>query len=490
MNIKDIYSCIRNIRVGLATNSSSTHSIIHNPDLQTEDDKVDGYNFGWSFFTAASREAKEAYLDLCLFDAVSYSDQQILKYLIDEYAKDSKLEQLSAGYVDHESRIHFPKCSLRYDADINLEFFKEFRDYITNGSFFILGGNDNTEDSHHLSDDDDGHYSGMHENFYNKVAYKNGNYWTLFSKKSKLRIKFSDGDLVPHIPELIDLKITDYCDMGCSFCYQNSTKQGKHSYLKNIKGLVTLLPANVEYAVGGGEPTSHPEFPEILKVLACGDYSNTVNRLVNFTTKSTKWFKNSTVVDAVNKYVSGVAYSITNASELDLFYELHCKHIKTVAMYIHIIPDMLSMDEICAILDWADTKSHWQSENRVAVTMLGYKNIGRATTNLPTHSDLSRIFDSRRKAQIGVDTKFMNDYFGLIPQKIIDSKLYTIHEGEFSMYIDASEEVPVAYKSSYDLDNPIPLFLERTKTQKRSDILDIFGTIRKSGGFTTYEDIA
>ena len=47
---------IHNVRLGHATNSSSSHSIIFDPVSKATDDYDD---FGWSFFTLASKEAKE-----------------------------------------------------------------------------------------------------------------------------------------------------------------------------------------------------------------------------------------------------------------------------------------------------------------------------------------------------------------------------------------------------------------------------------------------
>lgn len=58
----------------------------------------------------------------------------------------------------------------------------------------------------------------------------------------------------------VDLKITDYCDYGCNFCYQNSKISGKHADFDYIKRVLDFLNENdvLEVVVGGGEPTKYP----------------------------------------------------------------------------------------------------------------------------------------------------------------------------------------------------------------------------------------
>ena len=35
-------------------------------------------------------------------------------------------------------------------------------------------------------------------------------------------------------PELLDVAITNYCERGCSFCYRQSNRNGKHTSLANV----------------------------------------------------------------------------------------------------------------------------------------------------------------------------------------------------------------------------------------------------------------
>lgn len=72
-------------------------------------------------------------------------------------------------------------------------------------------------------------------------------------------------------PEFYDIKVTGNCLGNCPYCYMDS-KQEQHyeniiSKVRNFfKGMTSnQLPFQV--ALGGGEPTSHPDFIELLKVL-------------------------------------------------------------------------------------------------------------------------------------------------------------------------------------------------------------------------------
>jgi intein/homing endonuclease len=107
-----------------------------------------------------------------------------------------------------------------------MEFFKEYMNYIIDNDFIILGGNDNSDNEHclaeyHVSNGSKETYVGVFKE--DDVAFKNGNYWVVLSEERKLRIKFNDGDLEPVYPELIDIKITDYCDKGCNYCFTEGT---------------------------------------------------------------------------------------------------------------------------------------------------------------------------------------------------------------------------------------------------------------------------
>lgn len=97
-------------------------------------------------------------------------------------------------------------------------------------------------------------------------AYKNGNIHTaIFDDGTKIRETKGD-EFVPAFAENMDIKITDCCDMGCSFCHEDSSINGKHGDILNQKFIDTLHPYQ-EVAIGGGDATSHPDLIPFLRKL-------------------------------------------------------------------------------------------------------------------------------------------------------------------------------------------------------------------------------
>lgn len=81
-------------------------------------------------------------------------------------------------------------------------------------------------------------------------TYKNGNYITsIFNDGTKIRTT-NDDEFIAAFPENIDCKITNYCDKGCPMCHENSTVNGKHGDILNVKFIKSLHPYT-EMAIGG-----------------------------------------------------------------------------------------------------------------------------------------------------------------------------------------------------------------------------------------------
>lgn len=98
------------------------------------------------------------------------------------------------------------------------------------------------------------------------AKYQNGNtFVTLMSDGSKIR-EYEDTPFIV-FPESIDVKITNYCDMGCSYCHESSTIKGLHGDLNKLLEVIEPLPRGVELAIGGGNPLSHPNLVEFLQIL-------------------------------------------------------------------------------------------------------------------------------------------------------------------------------------------------------------------------------
>ena len=99
----------------------------------------------------------------------------------------------------------------------------------------------------------------------NFVSYKNGNYTVHIDLDTGTKIRVNDLDnLTPSFPESMDIKITDYCDMECKMCHENSGRGGRHGDIMSAKFIDSLHPYT-ELAIGGGNPLSHPDLEEFLR---------------------------------------------------------------------------------------------------------------------------------------------------------------------------------------------------------------------------------
>jgi len=111
-------------------------------------------------------------------------------------------------------------------------------------------------------------------------AYKNGNCnVTLWSGGTKTRETLDADHPWAEHPESIDIKVTNFCDLACPYCHENSTLEGKHGDLNRLLTVLEPLPSGVELAIGGGNPLSHPDLiPFLRKVKTKGLVANlTVN---------------------------------------------------------------------------------------------------------------------------------------------------------------------------------------------------------------------
>ncbi len=139
----------------------------------------------------------------------------------------------------------------------------------------------------------------------NSPFHENGKFkWDLFDKewKKKFHNSFRSKAWSPS-PETIDVKITGWCDFGCPYCYMDSKKSDKNQMsAEHLEKIIKAFdPVPYQIAFGGGEPCSHPDFAEILKV------TRKLGVVPNFTTAGHIW--KDDVINAANEYCGGIALS-------------------------------------------------------------------------------------------------------------------------------------------------------------------------------------
>lgn len=97
-------------------------------------------------------------------------------------------------------------------------------------------------------------------------TYINGNYLVIFNERNGTKIRTTaELELIPEFAESCDLKITNYCDLGCKFCYEGAGKEYKHPDLLRFPFIHTLRPYT-ELAINGND-LSHPQLVDFLRFL-------------------------------------------------------------------------------------------------------------------------------------------------------------------------------------------------------------------------------
>lgn len=402
-------SMLQNIRAGLATNSSSSHSVVigsqnllgpfesfysHNDFESIEDFFSAGYSikdyYGWQWFKLSQKEEKIGYLI-----SLQRSDQEKILELSHLTFEDIKPYLAD---IDHQSQTRIP--SRRLDHVVKL---------LCRDDVFIIGGNDN--------DDNDRAINSVSIDMLDlRYDSNNDHMVVMVGNKLKYRIGENEASKKSSFPELMDLKITELCPFGCKFCYQSSTLQGSHADYDKVINIINQAAelGVMEIAFGGGEPSLHPQFNKIMNhTRSLGIKANVTTKNLNINTDS----------------VTGIAFSVSSYPE----YCKYSDHIKAnqdkywnvAQVGYHIVAGSMPKREIFEILD--DRPDH--------VTLLGFKNVGfGAKFKSHDFSGLVGEVSKRYKGiNIGIDTSLANQN----DCSMLDPKTFYTTEGQFSMYVDA-----------------------------------------------------
>lgn len=220
-----------NVRAGFATNSSSSHSIVMlAPGTTERDDEYSRFEYGWENFTLSDSDSKTAYLAVQLRMALEKSHipshtavQLVNSWLGTQY----DAGELEAGYVDHQSVWNIFDGALAQ----NPEFVREFHEWLVKQDVVILGGNDNSEGQPPPEGSYENDLTQLVSTWGNNLRVrKDGAYWVLFDPdRTGNKLRFSFDDQAPQYaksatPELVDLKLSNWCGYGCEFCLVPGTQ--------------------------------------------------------------------------------------------------------------------------------------------------------------------------------------------------------------------------------------------------------------------------
>jgi organic radical activating enzyme len=429
---------IHNVRLGHANNSSSSHSLIFMTRKDAPDNDVEDGQFGWDYFTASSVKARRDYVALTLHASIAQiANEDIADAIVRQWVGDYPAE----GYIDHQSQYTLPRS---WDGKgVDREFFEDFRNYLLQDGMVILGGNDNDGESHPL-----GHGFGIampvEEPSHIHVVRKDPTgYWTLFNRKTgaKFRITFdhkektSAAPVKSYAPELADVKVTNYCAFShlCPFCYQGSNKEGSHAPARNWQTLASSLGhlRVFEVAIGGGEPTLHPQFLDILHSFR---YYGIVP---NFTTKNLAWLRDPRQWTKIIDECGSFAHSVQNKD--------HVHELGSLVRLNGIESQRVSVQVVMGTFDRFTYKEIMEAcaVHRIRLTLLGFKTTGLGKDyKVKDHSwwiEDAVQFRKDHHIEMAIDTVLAKDYEKQIRDAGIPRWLYHVDEGKFSCYVDLVE---------------------------------------------------
>jgi hypothetical protein len=436
---------IHNVRLGFATNSSSTHSIILLPegkrsgDFETDEDM----EFGWGWWTAGTAEAKRNYLAVQMAVALRRVMPHHYVPVVMDALWGENGTAIEEGYVDHQSAFSMPtrrcrKVWMSHESP-DEEFFLDLRRFLLRDDVLILGGNDNEDGPHKHSSEGEEVLLPFVDNGPWRSRRDPAGFWTLFNPASGAKVRFSFDDLAAtptgtFAPELVDLKVTDFCRNNCRFCYQDSDEKGEHASMQNIGRLAYALGelGVFEVAIGGGEPMEHPDFLEILDIFQRNGI------VANFTTRETDWLRDEARRERIMSRCGGFALSAGTPHDVEDLRTIFDYHgIPSDGVHVHIVMGTVSRTEFEEMLRTCHDAGF-------RATLLGWKSAGRACKRKPKPYDwwMDAVREEAERdgrywlsPWIGIDTALAQQSGGKLSD--IPKCCYYLEEGRWSCYIDA-----------------------------------------------------
>lgn len=247
----------------------------------------------------------------------------------------------------------------------------------------------------------------------------------------------------PSSVECIDLKITDYCDMGCSMCYECSSKSGRHANFSTVRSLIDSLDDYTEIAVGGGNPLSYPNLDELFQL--CSNRHVLLNMTVNarhfMQSKNLKNIRGNLYYGEIN----GLGISLPSDYSVEQTKEL-CRELNGRSEYenvvVHVINGLVTLEQIRLL-----------EKYKMKVLILGYKDKGRGEQlKRNKASDIERNQETLRNElerlismakivsfdNLAIEQLSIKDFCK--EHEIEFNRLYMGDDGEFTMYVNLVDE--------------------------------------------------
>lgn len=275
--------------------------------------------------------------------------------------------------------------------------------------------------------------------------YTNGNYKVfLYSDGTKVR-ETDEKSFVPAFAENCDVKITDYCDGGCPWCYEGCSTNGKHADLFGQEWINTLHPYT-ELALNGND-LSHPQLIKFLEFLKGKQI------ITNMTVNQKHFMKNIQLLQELTdkKLIYGLGVSLVEPTQE--FLDVISKFPNAV---VHTIAGILTTGDI----------EKMQNHN-IKLLILGYKskNRGKSFFNEQGES-VKQNQENLKKTLPLIKDKFNVISFDNLALEQLDVKntldipdeawqeIYMGDDGKFTFYIDMVNKT-FAKNSVVELQQPV-----------------------------------
>ena len=249
------------------------------------------------------------------------------------------------------------------------------------------------------------------------------------------RFSLSEIDMMePEFPESIDLKITNYCENGCKYCYANSSKSGQHAKVYEVLDVIRDMKPYTEVALGGGNVLDYPYLVDVLHE------AKDRNVIVNITVKDTDYIKYFDMINEMvdRKLIKAIGVSPTTLKSLkELEDMIDYRH----DIVVHLVLGLWSVEDIKKIFEMTKFDKF---------LFLGYK-------ITPGNGEAYYIaYKSQiQKNMTEFGEYFRNNYISEYKQVAFDNlaidqlsldvenfykELYQGEDGKFSFYIDLVEQ--------------------------------------------------
>lgn len=300
------------------------------------------------------------------------------------------------------------------------------------------------------------------ENMDNWRVYKNGNYIVRFDLKTGTKIRETNEDeFIPSFAENMDIKLCNRCNMGCAFCHEGSTCDGKLGDILNAKFIDTLHPYQ-EVALGGGNVLEHPDLISFLEKL------KDKKIIANMTVHQYHFEQNQELIrDLVDrKLIYGLGVSLSKPTEH--FVSLIKQYPNAV---IHVINGVFSPYDLEKLRD-----------NDLKMLILGYKQLRRGEDWYNSKHEFISITQTWLKEELA---KIINcfkvvSFDNLAIEQLEVKKLMSDEEWEefymgddsqFTYYIDLVEEKfakssTAPFDERYDILDSVDDMFEKIRLRK------------------------